>query len=406
MIDYKKIILNILLNKYEKSKSYLQEVNRKIAIKCLDLKEYNIYNVDEKTIFHDTLKELKNKNIVDFSWLKYEENNILASVWLIKENVTLAYKEIGRSVIKSQAEESLELLKKYKNTFKNEWINRYINEMISYIEITKKNNSFFNYEYKTDIIKALLLIDKGEEYLKRVFSIKCYNDSKYFEKNIEKHILKILKKYLETECESIEIEDEQLLIQVGIVKSPEEFEFCGEIKAKVNNKTVDFGAFLNGTIINSLILNDIEFIEHNIKKVLFIENKTNYIDYIINKKTKDELVIYHGGMYSNRKKILFEKIYNFLSNKEILFFHWSDIDIGGFNIFLRLKEQIIPNLQPYMMDKEAFTSVNNGYLDISKEYKEKLVSMKDKERYSMFKEVINEMINKSARLEQEAFLIN
>lgn len=48
----------------------------------------------------------------------------------------------------------------------------------------------------------------------------------------------------------------------------------------------------------------------NAKKLIFIENKANYIDYIQNNMKEEEFVIYHGGMYSQIKGEFFRKLYS------------------------------------------------------------------------------------------------
>ena len=59
-MDFEKIILNTLLDKYEASKA-LYETG------------YNIENYDRKQIIHDVIFELKKAGIIDFSWQKYEK---------------------------------------------------------------------------------------------------------------------------------------------------------------------------------------------------------------------------------------------------------------------------------------------------------------------------------------------
>ena len=140
----------------------------------------------------------------------------------------------------------------------------------------------------------------------------------------------------------------------------------------------------------------------NAKKVIFIENKANYIDYIQNKKNRDEFVIYHGGMYSPIKGKFFRKIYE--NAEGICFFHWSDIDIGGFKIFVRLRK-IIPELIPYKMDKESFCSKKIYWKKMSKVYFENLKVLRQNEEYEVFFDVMDEMLLNKCKLEQEVFII-
>ena len=139
----------------------------------------------------------------------------------------------------------------------------------------------------------------------------------------------------------------------------------------------------------------------NANKIIFIENKANYIDYIQNKKMEDEFVVYHGGMYSPIKGEFYKKIYKVARNKE--FYHWSDIDIGGFKIFIRLTK-IIPELKPYKMNKESFFSKREYWKIINTDYKNKLIEMRKNEEYKIFYDVIDEMIRNGSKLEQEAFI--
>ena len=72
-MDFEKIILNTLLDKYEASKALYEVSNRRIILKMKNLTGYNIENYDKKQIIHDVIFELKKAGIIDFSWQKYEK---------------------------------------------------------------------------------------------------------------------------------------------------------------------------------------------------------------------------------------------------------------------------------------------------------------------------------------------
>lgn len=76
-MNYKNIILNKLLDKYEKSKSVYTESNRRIILKMKEINEYDIENYEVKKIFHDIVDELKNKRIIDYSWKTYEKRKYI-----------------------------------------------------------------------------------------------------------------------------------------------------------------------------------------------------------------------------------------------------------------------------------------------------------------------------------------
>lgn len=77
MINYKNLILNSLLDKYEKSKSLLNESNRRIILKADSIKEYDIEDYEVKNLFHDIVIDLKNRELVDFSWKPQEKRKYI-----------------------------------------------------------------------------------------------------------------------------------------------------------------------------------------------------------------------------------------------------------------------------------------------------------------------------------------
>ena len=94
--------------------------------------------------------------------------------------------------------ENIELLLKIleEAEFNQEWINEYKQDMINYLKEKHKTNNLFPVQFAQDILLVLKQIDNKEENLKRVLSIKCFGDSKYFERNIEHILIRIIKTYL------------------------------------------------------------------------------------------------------------------------------------------------------------------------------------------------------------------
>ena len=453
-MNYKELILNKLLDKFEKSKSYLENTNRRIILKLDNLKEYNIQNYEEKVLFHEVVKDLKNKGLVDFSWVKFEQDNIMEQIWLIKENVEMAYAEIKRTNPKQSYIEIFENLNKA--YFSQNWIQTFKIEMLQYMEKYEKENTLLPKAKYKEIIRALQEIDGlqcsnvTEDYriemreeaeqsktiaqniiLKRIFSIKCYNNSKFFEKEVQSNLIRIIKKYYKNEnLDLTELNDDELLAEIGIVRYPEIIEFCGNMKCLINGKELEFSDVCKGSYINSYSVLNMKKIELiGVKRVVFIENKTNYISYIENKK-KDEFVIYHGGVYSPIKGEFFRKIYEAVLNNnvkcdndeaiynnevkqnncnlnqmnDVEFWHWSDIDIGGFNIFTRLRDNIIPQLKPLKMDVATLVENKSSWQSFDLDYKDRLLKLRQMKRYECFFDVIDFMLENNVRLEQESLI--
>ena len=151
-----------------------------------------------------------------------------------------------------------------------------------------------------------------------------------------------------------------------------------------------------------------EVILKGVQQIIFIENKANYIWYLSHEKKEDELVVFHGGCYSPIKGVWFQKIYESSRSQmeKVNYFHWSDIDVGGFRIFCRLKEKIIPQLQPYKMDVATLMDFKESALKIeTPSYKTRLKNMRNDSTYIEFWQVIDIMLEFDIRLEQEKIIV-
>ena len=115
------------------------------------------------------------------------------------------------------------------------------------------------------------------------------------------------------------------------------------------------------------------------------------------------MVIYHGGHYSPSKKKLFEKIAAAISSN-CVWYHWSDIGLGGFTMLLRLRTEILPTVQPYRMNIPELKAHCEFTQPFSNYYAEKLQKLCEEERLSDCRACINYMLTHKIRLEQEAML--
>lgn len=164
--------------------------------------------------------------------------NILQEIWLEKEHIDEAYAMINRIDIKEINSTLLSYLEKYQ--FNQIWIEQYRRDMICYLNEKHKTNNLFPFQFAEDILKVLKEIDNREEVLKRVLSIKCFGDSKYFEKNIEHIVIRIIKKYIIDNENQEEYSNDDILLKVGISKYPEILEFCGNLECVIKSEKIEY----------------------------------------------------------------------------------------------------------------------------------------------------------------------
>lgn len=423
-MDYQTWILTKLIAKYENSGAFADgNYSRKITVRMKDEGELceKLESAEEKEDFLGTLRTLKYKGIIDYSWVKFEKGNLVDRIWLIVQDDELlkCYKLLGISPKKDVLKCLSDMLAEFQEKIQTgaeasetaAGISGFLTEMESWINSKHKIPRFFSedLELDRDILKILAMSANSEsEVLERVLSVNLYGDSKHFEKQVKGKLVSVLR-WCKAKTGEEMPPDEELLREVGIVKWPEILEFSGDIRVTLEDgQRIEYAAHRYGAYINSQTVKAVRQVDMvNIKQVTLIENKANYVWYLSQEKTADELVLYHGGCYSPVKGLWFRKIYESSASVRppVEFRHWSDIDAGGFRIFTRLKQNIIPTLTPYRMDKETLCTYRNKAMAIGdSSYRRLLETMGLDPQYAEFGEVIGEMLEQDIRLEQENIL--
>lgn len=209
---------------------------------------------------------------------------------------------------------------------------------------------------------------------KRIFSANVLKNSKKFEKEYEKKVVGILRIYSDLPDKD-EMSDEEILKSYGVFSYAQILEWKGAIVYELDTgKKVDTSDFYYGTIINSQTLEHSRPIAiPHIRKIITIENKANYENMVYE---KDTLYIYCHGFFSPKEVKYLQELEK-LADRNIEFFHWGDMDLGGMRIFLFNKENIFPTLKPYKMDRESFMeAVNrNAGIRLEEEKRKKLEQM-------------------------------
>jgi hypothetical protein len=287
------------------------------------------------------------------------------------------------------------------------WIKDYLQDL--YKNITCKNKKLLSGALlpilrveRNNLFKALMFTDcnGGNIILERVFSIRCFGNSKQFEK-MRKRFVDIIKKY--ADCEN-DASEEDLLRIAGIVRYSEQFEFHGPLMLHFTGGVLDFSLLDCGASLN---VEDFKrgkiHIPSNVANVISIENFTNYFDYIKKQNNKNEIVIYHGGFCSPSKVHCFKAVAMAVNNN-CLWHHWGDIDYSGFSMLLRLRREIKNDVRPYRMSLDELIKYETYTEGLHEDYIEKLKQLKEHDELSDCQPCLKYMIKNKVKLEQEAML--
>ena len=278
----------------------------------------------------------------------------------------------------------LHLLNIYAN--KNEVLAGYCQSQIERIRNNKKAEYFdgdlTEYEY---ILKAVSeIFDIPDETYIRDFSVKVFGDSKVFER-VKRKVTRLLFQYGDFPQEETILED------LNIIKNPGHvyIKGCGIIT--ISGQIIDLSV-LNGDIaISSDLLKSIEKIEITGSRMITIENLTTFNHF----SRPGTFALYLGGYHNSHRRNFIRKIYE--QNPQISYYHYGDIDAGGFCILLHLREKTGICFIPYQMDTNTLRQHSAYTKPLTDNDKKRLKSLMDSE----FSDTIKYMLEHNCKLEQE-----
>ena len=386
MINYDKIILNKLLDKYEQSKSFTGQnsFRQSFSVKIEKLfPEYEDHS--EYTAFATINEAADGLCEKGFVTCKKQRNGVLISVSLVLDSLDQSFVYLNRTPKKDTHMLLKELLNRYIG--KNEVLSRFCNEQIKRIEGNKSVGHFDgDFDSFENILKVLSeIFSVQSETLQRDFSIRVLGDSKAFEK-IKNKVVSILFEYGDFP------EKETLLEELNIIRNPGHVYFKGAGRIKVSGQIIDFSGMCGDLSISSSLLKSIEEIKVTGDSVMTIENLTTFNAF----SDANVFAIYLGGYHNADRRDFIRKVHE--QNQDKQFLHYGDIDAGGFYILRHLREKTGVDFHPYNMNVDTLKK----HVAYTKSLTENDKNRLQKLLKSDFHEVVSYMLENDCKLEQEA----
>ncbi len=407
------VILSRLLDKFENSKHLSDpgSSNRRVMLRVdkKELPEYQRENAAIRDRFNRAAMELEREGLIHLEWISGQ--TIFSKVILELARVERAYNKIGRLHPQKAAQDAyaqIQTALPYANTI---WIRAWRDEVCQTLRaewrlpaVCKKGAGFLH-----DFLRVLACYDhlNGESVTMRAFSIRCFQDSKRFERAFQEDFLRIAEGYdqeLHALCAQREMSSRDKLACLGIYAHPEFYQMSGRCSIVMESGTVNLEPLCPaGMGIPSTAVEKIRsFSLEKIRRITFLENKTNYEEYLLSELAPDELAVYHGGFLSPQKRLLLRKLADCLPGDTEVFF-WADIDLGGFAMFAKLQE-IFPRLRPMRMGGREVEQYAELGLKRTDSYLSALRNALDADEFPAFREAIKAILAYGVTIEQETFL--
>lgn len=397
MVQYDRYVLNKLLDTYESSLLSTGENRRNIHIEFRFTKKLLPAYFDESSLeyerIHFFMEELEEKQLIRICWKGKKEGHIIAKVQLNAEKLDEAYAYVRRVPKNDMTKQHLWLLEAYISktlppvcrTFAE-----YLQERLLEHKSVKEFIQLEDPASTRQLLDTIQAIEENETQLYiREFSIRCFQDSKAFEK-MEGRIAHVFRKFKEG-CEGAAYDE--ILAEYGIYHTPNYVYLKGNVPLVMRGERIDLSVFRQGLGISGEDMEGIRFCNTaNVKQVITIENLTTYFRW----QEEDSLLIYLGGYHNGVRRTLLKEIY--ASYPEAAYYHFGDIDAGGFEIYRDLREKTGIPFRMYHMDLATLQAHAAYAKHLTENDRKRLLGMRDREE---LREIIDYMLEHDRKLEQE-----
>lgn len=396
METYEKKLLIALVEKYRKSKkdSGTNVINRRTRItpdKLYKAYKQNDGDLEKIEAVNQAVYRCRERGFLTFEQEGF--SNEIRAIYLVDEKI----EEVERYLEETYQYESRyamrrrleELIATYENSSPAAG-----HECGKLKQMLEKNQIPQNYLQMEDMLKALVFIEKNErELFLREASMLLYGDSKYLEENVLHSVCRALREYLERPCREDELEDE-ILEEYHIVRERQKLCLKGNVTIRIAGRELDLGTFADGVEFFADELKRLEWIHIHTLHFMTVENWTSWLRL----KIPDTVLFYLGGYCVRSQRDFLKKVCR--DNPELAFWHFGDMDAGGFYIHEHLCRVTGIPFRLYRMSRKELENPHfqSCLRPLTQQDRTRLKSL---ERQETYRELVTYMLEQNVKLEQE-----
>ncbi|MGM9903313.1 hypothetical protein A5844_001894 [Enterococcus sp. 10A9_DIV0425] len=386
----KKVLVEALIDKYEKSVLSRKGSNRELQI-ALSIKKYDGTYFDTVN-FYQRFEEYNAlfAQLVSEEWIRLKtEEQYTTQIFLNLDKLVEIYRYLGKEEPNKKRKELLSFCWQYQEQ------HPIIKPYCLFIDQQLKTKYSIKKYVPTESVKELkelfdtlvALYNQEEEISIRRFSQQIFSDTKKFS-SMQNRIIQ----FIQQVDDSVPLlESKELLEYFNIAKNPSFIYLKGNVTFSVGQSIIALREDDGAIGLSPEMVPKIELKELLSKQVITIENLTSFHDFIPN----NQLVLYLGGFHNRIRREFLKLIYRQFPTKHYL--HFGDIDVGGFEIFFHLKEMTGIPFQTLAMDKDTLLKYQSYGKKLSTNDHRRLKILYQKQPL----EVFEIMLEKNIKLEQE-----
>ena len=390
-----KTVLELLLDKYEKSKTYTGDNIKKQSFSIkpeVVYKNYrdNFADVSKISDFEQDMQVLERAGLARI----IEENNEIKNIVAIEEKIPKYYEILGRTEKKDILSLEKEMYQSYLG--KNAVLDGFCHKQLSKLE--KGNKPDYPRERAEKLLQlGLFILENNEELMERELSIRFFGDTKIFEKSYRAAVCRILEECGDYQEKLFGVSDnrEKELVLLGehnISANPSYIYVKGEGEFILENGKVLCITPEYPIAFSSEAIKNMKKFTIKSQKIMTIENLTSFHRIHV----QNTFYIYLSGYHNTLKKYFIMSLAK--ANPELKWYHFGDLDPDGFCILEHLKRETGIDFKPFHMDLEDLKKFQ--------EYGKALNEIDRKKAFTLIGEglycrELSYMINENIKLEQE-----
>lgn len=336
--DYIKEILDRLMKKYQNRAARPEGggITRRIIVKPSELyRRYADNNADisVKQAIHEAAETLSDMGMVTVDHLKFSTD--IERIYLCQEKAEAIYRyledtygDIPQGRLRQQA---AALLDEYETGYAGPDEGSLIGTYCRTIRTQLEKPSYLPEPRLIGAnLKMLKFMEENREelYVKEA-SMLVYGDSKWFEEQNYDEICGIARQALNMPREEDEKND-AVLAQYCILPTEQEIFIKGNWRLEWEDRVIETAGLKGGIAVLSSDMQRIKRIKASSPRLMTVENKTSY-----QRMQPGEAALMYLGGFAARYQIFFLKK-TFQDNPGLEFWHFGDIDVGGFLIHRHL----------------------------------------------------------------------
>ncbi len=399
---WEKQILNKLLDSYEGSKLSRGENQISVHIAYVFQKKSIPEYFDESSTayeeIHAVVRQLQERGFIRVEWKNNKPNHIIHRLILCEDMIPEVYTYLKRIPKANREVTTLDILKQMQKEGLASLTESFVVRMIQRIQEGKTVREYLMLEDTKEtkaLIHALNRTEQNtEECFIREFSIRIFHDSKRYEMLIPK----ICRIFREENDDYENQENDEILSEYQIYHTPSYVYLKGDVRLERSGQSVDVNVFEEGFgfAVNNQNLFDLQVTaDHEIKEVYTIENLTTFFRF----RKENSLIIYLGGYHNHVRRALLEKIYE--AFPIAAYYHFGDIDAGGFQIYYHLREKTGIPFQTYCMDLRTLQQYESFGKKLTDHDVTRLQKLMNTKMGAEEKECAEYMVEHRVKLEQE-----